>query len=78
MNYNSDFPLFRHDCLGCSYLGAFQGADLYYCLTRHMLLARVSDDRFFKHHASDTSLPKTKHLVEAQRRARHMRLLPVT
>ena len=39
-------PQFRHDCSACTYLGEFEGADLYHCPQHGMptLVARRSAD----------------------------------
>ncbi len=75
-------PEFKHDCTGCTFLGRFEGRDLYHCGRHAMgvtLIARWSDDgpdyisgmvfaAEYKH-LDGTMRPGNSWLVEARRRA---------
>jgi len=73
-NMSKEQPRFKHVCPNCTFLGHFQGHDLYHCTETldHSVLARYGDNDHDFHSASrlyiETHLDKFTMLAEAFRR----------
>lgn len=71
-------PIYKHDCDKCTFLGSYNGQDLYHCRQSgrfHTLIARFSD--VDSEYTSGLILAGLdEHITEAKKRAEALYLLP--